>query len=104
MCIRDRSWVGSSVADQEISYHPTRDRTATDRSISGITVYMEENDAARLNHDGFAISSGIRDPAGRFGASAGHHSCICCAGFAGLRYRLYDHQERCLLYTSDAAD
>ena len=49
-----QSGVGRSAAVHDASYHPMRDRMATDRSIFGITVYVEENDAQRLNYYGFA--------------------------------------------------
>ena len=38
------SWVGSLALAHAINYHPMHVRTAIDRSISGITVYTEEND------------------------------------------------------------
>jgi hypothetical protein len=37
------SWVGSLALAHAISYHQMHVRTAIDRSISGITVYTEEN-------------------------------------------------------------
>ena len=74
-----------------------RDRMATDRSIFGITVYVEENDAQRLNYYGFAADLWPGHTPRRVSASAGH-TVICSAGTAGIRPHFPGHSQNFTLF------